>query len=89
MKRKPRRRKTSRSKPRRRLDGPIHAFIAELRVAKQLTQEGLADILDLDKTAVSHWETGIARPDQSRLPAVAGALGVSVDELLNGERRLT
>jgi ribosome-binding protein aMBF1 (putative translation factor) len=86
VKRKPRRRKMGRTKARRRLEGPIHACIAKLRVANKLTQKALADILDVDKTAVSHWEMGISRPDQSRLPAVAKALGVSVDELLNGEK---
>ncbi len=86
MKRKLRRRKTVKSEPRRRLDGPIHARIAELRDAKNLTQEALADVLGVDKTAVCHWEKGFSRPDQSRLPAVAEALGVSVDDLLNGEK---
>ncbi len=67
------------------MSGPIHARIAELRKGKGLTQEELAKEVDVDGTAISHWENGIARPDQSRLPAVAHALGVSVDELLRGE----
>lgn len=70
---------------RRRLDGPIHGRILELREKKGLTQEELAEAIGVDKTAVSHWENGIARPDMSRLPAVAAALGVSVDALIRGE----
>jgi transcriptional regulator with XRE-family HTH domain len=50
-----------------------------------MSQEQLASAVGVDKTAVSHWENGISRPDISRLSAVALALGVSVDELINGE----
>jgi transcriptional regulator with XRE-family HTH domain len=71
--------------PRRRFDGPIHNRIEELRKKLGLSQEALADVVGVDKTAVSHWENGIARPDMSRLPAVAAALGVSVDALIRGE----
>jgi transcriptional regulator with XRE-family HTH domain len=70
---------------RKRLDGPIHGRIADLREKKGWTQDQLATAVGVDKTAVSHWETGIARPDQSRLPAVAGALDTTVDALLKGE----
>lgn len=76
----------SRKKKRRRLNGPIHDRITKLREACDLSQEQLADAVGVDKTAVSHWENRIARPDQSRLPLVAKALGVSVDELLLGEK---
>ena len=51
-----------------------------------MSQEDLATAVGVDKTAVSHWETGHSRPDMSRLPAVARALGVSVDALLSGEK---
>lgn len=51
-----------------------------------MSQESLADAVGVDKTAVSHWENGVARPDLSRLPAVAKALGVSVDVLITGEK---
>jgi transcriptional regulator with XRE-family HTH domain len=71
---------------RRRLDGPIHGRIAELREARHLSQEELATAVGVDKTAVSHWENGVSRPDLSRLCAVASALGVSVDELISGEK---
>jgi transcriptional regulator with XRE-family HTH domain len=72
-------------KKRRRLKGPIHGRIAELRGRMEMSQEELADACGVDKTAVSHWENGVARPDLSRLLAVADALGVSVGELIDGE----
>lgn len=70
---------------RRKFEGPIHGRIAELRERKSWSQEDLAAKLGVDKTAVSHWETGFARPDMGRLPAIAAALGVSVDQLIRGE----
>ncbi len=75
-----------RKKRRRRLSGPIHDRIEVLRKAKDLSQEDLAVAVGVDKTAVSHWENRVARPDMSRLPALAEALGVTVDELIDGER---
>ncbi len=42
--------------------------------------------IGVDKTAISHWETGHARPCMGRLPAIAAALGVSVDVLIQGEK---
>jgi len=70
---------------RRRLDGPIHGRIAELRIAKKMSQEDLASAVGVGVTSVSHWENRIARPDISRLAAVADALGVSVEDLIEGE----
>ena len=78
--------RTRAPKKRQRLKGPIHARLAELREAKELTQEEVAAAVGVDKTAVSHWENGIARPDISRLPALADTLGVSIDELLDGTK---
>jgi transcriptional regulator with XRE-family HTH domain len=60
--------------------------VAALRGLKALTQADLADQLGIDKTAVSHWELNQARPDIDRLPGIAGALGVTVTELIRGER---
>lgn len=65
----------------------IGAFIAERRKAIGLTQQMLADRLGLTNKAVSKWETGDGLPDITVLPALAENLGVTVDELLAGERR--
>lgn len=51
-----------------------------------MSQESLAAKVGVDKTAVSHWETGISRPDFSRLPALAEALDTTVLELVRGEK---
>lgn len=50
-----------------------------------MTQVELAELVGVEKSAVWHWENGHARPDISRLSTVADALGVSVEELIDGE----
>lgn len=61
-------------------------FIAQLRRAKGWTQAQLAQQLGVTDKAVSRWETGRGFPDVGILVPLAGALGVSVIELINGER---
>jgi transcriptional regulator with XRE-family HTH domain len=60
-------------------------FISRLRKAKDWTQLDLAEKLHVTHQAVSQWEKGAAFPDVSLLPRLARLLGVSVDDLLNGE----
>lgn len=62
------------------------AFIAQLRRDKGLTQKELAEKLFLSDKAVSKWETGASLPDTTLLLSLAELLGVSVAELLRGER---
>ena len=59
--------------------------IRRLRESKKLTQEELAERLFVTSKAVSKWETGKGYPDISLLEPLAGALGISVIELLSGE----
>jgi transcriptional regulator with XRE-family HTH domain len=72
---------TKRRRAKRKPKRAIHARIAELRVARGMTQVQLANALGLDKTAVNHWERGVSAPTGSRIPEVAALLGVSIDEL--------
>ena len=65
----------------------IGTFIAAERRAKGWTQKRLAEELQLTDKAVSRWETGKGLPDVSLLLPLAAALGVSVGELLAGERQ--
>lgn len=58
--------------------------IRRLREGKGLTQEALAEKLYVSSKAVSKWETGRGYPDISLLEPLAGALGISVIELLSG-----
>jgi transcriptional regulator with XRE-family HTH domain len=75
------------AKTRPRKQRRIHAEIKRLREALGLKQHDLAKKSGVDKTAVSHWETGKSSPRGWRLPIVAAALGVTVDALLSEVRR--
>ncbi len=61
------------------------ATIKRLREAKCLTQAQLADKIGVSGKAVSKWETAKGLPDISLIEPLAGALGVSVAELLSGD----
>ena len=61
-------------------------FIAQLRKELGLTQKELADALKVSDKAVSRWETGKGFPDTTLLTPLGEILGVSVGELLAGER---
>ena len=59
--------------------------IRSLREKKGYTQKQLAETISVSDTTISKWETGKGLPDISLLTPLAGALGVSVAELLRGE----
>lgn len=64
----------------------IGSFIAECRKNKGLTQMQLAEKLNITDRAVSKWENGRSMPDSSIMLDLCGELGISVNELLSGER---
>ena len=64
----------------------IGRFIAERRKNANLTQMQLAEKLGITDKAVSKWERGIAMPDTSIMLALCDILGISVNELLSGEK---
>lgn len=65
----------------------LGAFIAQLRKEKGFTQKQLSEILGVSDKTVSHWEREESSPDISLLPLLANTLGVTVDELLAGEKK--
>jgi two-component system chemotaxis response regulator CheY len=60
----------------------IGSKIRELRTQKNLTQEELAQKLNVTPQAVSRWECGLSLPDTSIIPLISKTLFVSADELL-------
>ena len=64
----------------------IGKLIAECRKQKNLTQMQLSEKLGITDKAVSKWERGIAMPDTSIMLALCDILGISVNELLRGEK---
>ena len=59
--------------------------IRNLREKRRLTQRDLAQRLNVSDKTISKWETGRGLPDITLLEPLAGALGVSVTELLSGD----
>lgn len=64
----------------------IGKFIAACRKEKGLTQMQLAEKLNITNRAVSKWETGKSMPDVSLMLDLCDILGITVNELLSGER---
>ena len=64
----------------------IGRFIAVRRKKANLTQLQLADRLGITDKAVSKWERGITMPDTSIMLELCDILGISVNELLSGEK---
>lgn len=64
----------------------IGKFISECRKEKNMTQAQLAEKLNITDRAVSKWETGRGMPDSSIMLELCSELGITVNELLSGER---
>lgn len=66
---------------------PIGERIAELRQARKITQNELAQHLHISYQSVSKWETATAYPDIGLLPQIAQYFQVSTDYLLGLDER--
>ena len=64
----------------------IGRFIAELRKQRGLTQAKLGEMLGVTNKTVSRWENGNYMPEISLIPDLADKLGISINELMAGER---
>ena len=64
----------------------IGKFIAECRKNKNMTQARLAEKVGVTDRAVSKWENGRSMPDSSIMLELCGELGITVNDLLCGER---
>ena len=59
--------------------------IQQLRKAAGLSQEQLAEKLDVSRQSVSKWELNDAVPELAKVIAISELFGVSTDELLKGK----
>ena len=64
----------------------IGKFISENRKKQFLTQEQLAERLNISKNAVSKWERGLNLPDVSIMQDLCNVLHISLNELFIGEK---
>lgn len=65
----------------------IGLFLKELRKEKNITQEALAEKLNVSSRTISRWETGNNMPDISLLVELAEFYHVSIPEIVDGERK--
>lgn len=64
--------------------------ILQLRKAAGLSQEQLAEALEVSRQAVSKWETNQSMPETEKVAAICRVFGVSADELLGiGEKTVS
>ena len=64
----------------------IGKYIAENRKKKNMTQEQLAEKLGVTSKTISRWENGNYMPDISLLKPISEELGISLNDLLSGEK---
>ena len=64
----------------------IGKFIAQLRRESGMTQETLGEKLGVTNKTISRWETGAYMPDIEMLQLLGQSFGVSINEILAGQR---
>ena len=57
--------------------------LQKIRKENNITQEQLADKLNVSRQAVSKWESGTAYPDTEKLIQISKIFNISLDELIN------
>jgi transcriptional regulator with XRE-family HTH domain len=63
--------------------------IQQLRKQKNFTQEELAALLFVSRTAISKWESGRGYPSIDSLKAISKVFSISIDELLSSKEIIT
>ncbi len=63
----------------------IGKFISSKRKEKNITQQKLAEILNISDRAISKWENGICLPDANNMPQLCEILNITINDLFSGE----
>lgn len=63
--------------------------LRELRKSRSMTQEELAQVLFVSRTAISKWESGRGYPNLDSLKGISRYFSVSIDELIGSEELIT
>ncbi len=64
---------------------PLAENLQYLRKRDKITQEELADKLQVSRQSVSKWETGEAYPETEKIIALCDIFGVTMDDLMRGD----
>ena len=67
----------------------IPEMIKSIRKKNYLNQTAFANIIGVTQGAVSQWECGLTRPNTDQLKAISRQFGISIDDLLAGEKEGT
>ena len=67
----------------------LYEKLQQLRKEKGWTQEELAELLYVSRTAISKWESGRGYPSIDSLKAISKLFKVSIDDLLSGEELIS
>ena len=67
----------------------LHEKLQILRKNRGMTQEELAEVLFVSRTAVSKWESGRGYPSIDSLKEISNYFSITIDELLSGEKLLS
>ena len=59
--------------------------IYDLRVKSGLSQDKLAELLDVSRQSISKWENNLAVPDLDKIVKLSNIFDISLDELIKGE----
>ena len=62
--------------------------IKKLRKDNNMTQEDLADKLNVSRQTISKWETNVGVPDIDNIKAICDLFNISTDELLDYNNEL-
>ena len=62
--------------------------LLKLRREKNISQEELANILDVSRQTISKWETGQSMPDFDKIVPLCEYFGITSDELLTGNSNI-
>lgn len=66
----------------------VKDILRNLRKKNSLTQEQLAERINVTRQAVSRWETGMTQPNPELLKVLSREFGVSINTLLGSPRAL-
>ena len=63
----------------------IGKFIGEKKKKKKITQNELAEKINITDRAVSKWENGVCMPDVGTIPEICKILNITINDLFSGE----
>ena len=64
------------------MNNPLGETIRQIRIEKGLSQHQLAELIHVDRTTITNWETGRRLPDADMLTIISDTLSIDVSYLI-------